>query len=119
MSQLDRVGLSEFAHRPVSGFSRGMAQRLSLARALLPNPSVLLLDEPFTGLDQAGIAQAEALILEQRAKGAVIILSSHDLSVTERLCDRVLILRRGRCVFYGELKINEFGLKEQYHRSIG
>jgi heme exporter protein A len=103
LSALERVGLSEAAHRTASGFSRGMAQRLSLARALLPNPAVLLLDEPFTGLDQEGIASASRLILEHKARGAVVIASSHDLAVMERLTDVVLVLKRGRRAFFGPL----------------
>ena len=115
--RLEEVGLSEAARRPASGFSRGMAQRLSLARALLPEPSVLLLDEPFTGLDQAGIAQAEALILKHRARGAVIIASSHDLGVMERISDVALVLKRGRHAFSGPLS-GEGSLAELYQRSV-
>ena len=115
--RLEEVGLTEAAKRPAAGFSRGMAQRLSLARALLPEPSVLLLDEPFTGLDQAGIAQAEALILKHRARGAVIIASSHDLGVMERISDVALVLKRGRHAFSGPLS-GEGSLAELYQRSV-
>lgn len=96
MERLSAVGLDRVADRPARGFSRGMAQRLTLARALLPNPLVLLLDEPFTGLDREGIDRVCELIAAQRDRGASVILSSHDFDTVERLADRALILRRGR-----------------------
>ena len=117
MSALEEVGLSEAARRPASGFSRGMAQRLSLARALLPEPSVLLLDEPFTGLDQEGIASAERLILKHKERGAVVIASSHDLAVMERISDVALMLKRGRRAFFGPLSATE-PLAQLYQRSV-
>lgn len=109
---LARVGLGRDADRPVSGFSRGMAQRLALARAVLPAPDLLLLDEPFTGLDQEGLAMASALVAEQRARGAVVVLASHDLAITETLSDRVLVLRRGRKAYEGPLQGGLAGLYE-------
>lgn len=115
--RLEEVGLSEAAHRPAAGFSRGMAQRLSLARALLPDPAVLLLDEPFTGLDQAGVSQAEALILKHKARGAVVIASSHDLSVMERISDVALMLKRGRRAYSGPVGEGS-SLAELYQRSV-
>ena len=121
MQRLDDVGLEEVAHRPAGGFSRGMAQRLTLARALLPDPAVLLLDEPFTGLDQSGIEQAAQLIQIQRDRGAVILLSSHDLSITERLYDETLILSRGRRRFFGAPPVEDsvpLSLHALYQRNI-
>jgi heme exporter protein A len=94
---LERVGLrGEDIERPIEGFSRGMTQRLTLARALLPEPQVLLLDEPLTGLDQAGIALALDLFKAAQARGAVVLVASHDLEAVGRIADRALILRRGR-----------------------
>ena len=103
---LEQVGLEDVGNRPVSSFSRGMAQRLTLARALLSNPSVLLLDEPFTGLDQLGIHQAMTLLKKQKQKGTVVIVSSHDLRIIQQLCDHVVILKRGRLVFDGPLELS-------------
>jgi heme exporter protein A len=100
---LQRVGLVDDADRPISEYSRGMAQRLTLARALMPEPKVLLLDEPFTGLDQNGIHLAESLIAEQKARGAFILLVSHDLEVAQRVADRCLVLQRGRLRFHGDI----------------
>lgn len=94
---LDQVGLrGEDLERPIAGFSRGMTQRLTLARALLPTPQVLLLDEPLTGLDQAGIGLALELFAAAKARGAVVLVASHDLEAVGRIADRALILRRGR-----------------------
>ena len=94
---LAQVGLDgDDLERPVMGFSRGMMQRLTLARALLPRPQILLLDEPLTGLDQAGVALALDLFAQAKARGAVIIVASHDLEAIGRVADRALILRRGR-----------------------
>ncbi|MGC6417239.1 MAG: heme ABC exporter ATP-binding protein CcmA [Bradymonadia bacterium] len=98
---LQRVGLSDDGHRPVSEYSRGMAQRLTLARALLPKPALLLLDEPFTGLDQNGLAIAEQLLQEERERGGITLLVSHDLATTSRVADRCLILKRGRLQYDG------------------
>ncbi len=98
---LDRVGLMRDKDRPVNGFSRGMSQRLTLARALLPKPSILLLDEPLTGLDQAGVRLALTLFREARDAGAVLIMASHDLVATSKLADRALILSSGRKRFEG------------------
>ena len=112
---VERVGLARDADRPVSGFSRGMAQRLTLARALLPEPTLLLLDEPFTGLDQSGVELGVELFGERRDAGAVVVLASHDLKTTARLADRALILRRGRKVYEGAI---EGDLADLYHRQI-
>ena len=98
---LDEVGLEHAKDRAVLGFSRGMAQRLTLARALLSNPAILLLDEPLTGLDQAGVAEALALFAKLRDSGAIVIMASHDLVATNTLVDRALVLVDGRKAYEG------------------
>jgi heme exporter protein A len=112
---LARVGLAEVADRPASGFSRGMLQRLALARVLLPEPQLLLLDEPLTGLDQAGVALALDLFAEARGRGAVVIMASHDLPATARVCDRALVLVGGRRRFLGP---TGEGLVDVYHAAL-
>jgi len=92
---LARVGLEKRAKERVAGFSRGMQQRLSIARALIHDPDVLLLDEPHTGLDVVGAAVLDTLIGELHAEGRTIILTTHDLGRAVRLTDRVAILSRG------------------------
>ena len=95
---LKLVGLARRAQDPVRTFSRGMWQRLSIARATLHNPDVLLLDEPYTGLDHAGSALLDGLLQEQHALGRTILMITHDLIHGLDVCDRMAILHRGRIV---------------------
>ena len=96
------VGLEERIHDPVRAYSHGMRQRLALAQALLPDPELILLDEPTEGLDPSGIHEMRALILQLRAEhGITVILSSHILHEVEQLCDRVAILHRGSLAYCG------------------
>lgn len=82
----------------VSGFSRGMRQRLALERTLLHEPQLLLLDEPFTGLDQASVDALMARLRELAAQGRIIVVATHDLDLAEGLVTRAVILRDGRVV---------------------
>ncbi len=100
---LESVGLLWARNRRVDEYSRGMQQRLTLARAFIHRPKLLLLDEPFTGLDRAGVALAVEHLASMKAKGAAILVSSHDLSALEHITDDALILKRGRVVFDGPL----------------
>ena len=93
---LERAGLAERADDSVSGFSRGMRQRLALERALLHGPRLLLLDEPFTGLDQASAAALVARLRERQRAGCLIVLATHDLDVADGLLSRALFLQNGR-----------------------
>src|SRR5262249_47292652 len=93
---LERVGLANYSREVVRTFSRGMQQRLGLARAMLHNPAVLLLDEPYTGLDVAGSEMLDGLIHEWKSAGRTIIVSLHDLNQVAAICDQALILNRGR-----------------------
>lgn len=95
---LERVGLVWRRRDPLRTFSRGMAQRASLACALLGEPEVLLLDEPFTGLDAAGSALVESMIREAVAAGRTVLLVTHELRRAERLADAATWLDRGRAV---------------------
>lgn len=92
---LERVGLARRADSLVRTFSRGMQQRLSIARALLHNPDVLLLDEPYTGLDQDASATLDSLLRHAHSEGRTIIMSTHELERAARLSSRILILSRG------------------------
>jgi heme exporter protein A len=103
---LDRVGLSRSADDLPGQVSKGMRQRVSLARALVHNPRILLLDEPFSGLDRQGTQWLMELLLDLRAAGRTICFASHDDGQTQRLADQTLELRSGRLVereFGGEL----------------
>jgi ABC-2 type transport system ATP-binding protein len=97
--QLARLGLAEAGSRAVRGFSKGMVQRLGLAQALLHEPELLILDEPTTGLDPEGRKLVADIILEEKARGTTVFLSSHILSDVERTCDRVIMMRQGSVVF--------------------
>ena len=99
---VELVGLRDRIHDPVRNYSHGMRQRLGLAQALLPEPRIILLDEPTEGLDPEGIHEMRNLILRLRAeRGLTVLLSSHLLSEVELLCDRVAILNQGRLVYCG------------------
>ncbi len=93
---LERVGLAKRSRELVRTFSRGMQQRLALARAMLHDPAVLLLDEPYTGLDVSGADMLDDLIREWKASGRTVIVSLHDLSRATTICDQIVILNRGR-----------------------
>jgi ABC-2 type transport system ATP-binding protein len=101
---LDRVGLEGRSASLISTFSRGMLQRLGLAQALLGSPDVLVLDEPASGLDPVGQRDVRNLMLQLRAAGASILLSSHQLSEVEAVCDEVTILNRGTVAARGRIE---------------
>jgi heme exporter protein A len=93
---LTHAGLADRADDPVSSFSRGMRQRVALERALIHGPRLVLLDEPFTGLDDASTAALVARLHGLRDSGAIVILATHDLDVAEGLFDQAVFLRDGR-----------------------
>lgn len=93
---LERVGAWSFAQRKVGMLSRGQKQRVALARGIVSQPSLLLLDEPSTGLDAAGSSLLESVIEEERGRGAIVIIVSHELGLASRLCATHLVLDRGR-----------------------
>lgn len=90
---LEAFGLADRAREPVAAFSKGMRQRLALARALLPDPPILLLDEPTAGLDPEAAREVRQWLLDLKGQGRTILLSTHLLEEAERLGDRVAILR--------------------------
>jgi heme exporter protein A len=99
---LNRAGLAARGDDLVSGFSRGMRQRLALERALLHEPRLLLLDEPFTGLDDASVAALVGRLQELRGADRIIVVVTHDLDVAERLLDKVAVLKDGRLVAFDD-----------------
>jgi heme exporter protein A len=116
LDEVDLVG--EARRRPVRTYSRGMVQRVALARALLHEPRVLLLDEPFTGLDRSGSAALGRTLAAATARGCVVLVVTHDLESLAGVADHVAVLRRGRL----EHEAHQAGgysypeLKELYHR---
>jgi ABC-2 type transport system ATP-binding protein len=103
-SLLSDVGLADRARSPIRDYSRGMRQRLGVARALINNPRIIFLDEPTLGLDPAGQRQMLALIRDLALnRGAAVILSTHFLDEVEEVCSRVLILHRGVVIAQGTI----------------
>ncbi len=100
---LTTVELADRATDRVGGYSHGMRQRLGIAAALLRDPKLLVLDEPATGLDPAGMRDMRLLIRRLAGQGITVVLSSHQLAEVEELCDRVAIVRMGRIVYEGAI----------------
>ena len=99
---LERVGLERVRDGLVREFSRGMRQRLAVARAFLHEPEVLLFDEPFTALDDRAIAVLQSLLAEAHAEGRTIVMSTHQLREALELATHVVLIRRGQLAFAGE-----------------
>jgi len=99
---LERAGLDRVRDGLVREFSRGMRQRLAVARAFIHNPSLLLLDEPFTALDDKAIAVLQSLLNKARSEGRTIIMSTHQLREALELASDVALIARGRLAFRGE-----------------
>ena len=103
-SLLESVGLADAAKRPLRTYSKGMLQRAGIAQALLSDPELLVLDEPFTGLDPLARVGFREMLRELRGRGRTIFFSSHELGETELLCDGIAIMKAGRCVRQGAVK---------------
>jgi heme exporter protein A len=113
---LDRVGLGKRSGDPVRAFSRGLQQRVGIARALLHNPSVILLDEPYTGLDANAAQILNGILDEAVAAGKTVLLTTHDLDQGLRAATRALILDRGSIVHDGSAR--DTAVREAYVRYI-
>ena len=117
---LETVELSARAKHRVGGYSHGMRQRLGIAAALLRRPRLLILDEPATGLDPAGMRDMRLLIRRLADEGITVLLSSHQLPEVQELCDRVAIVDSGRVVYEGALadlrRQGGAGLPAAHHR---
>ena len=99
---LTRLEMKKRMHDPVRTYSRGMLQRTSIARALINDPEIIFLDEPYTGLDRHASYMLTDLLKEQADKNCTVILVTHDLSLGYELADKMLILSSGKAVFYGD-----------------
>ena len=111
---LDRVGLSKWEEVRIRNFSKGMKQRVSLALALQSEPELLIMDEPTGGLDPAARKEFRDIILEENRRGVSVFLSSHLLSEVETICDRAVILSKGKKVIEG--KLDELMRTEDHYR---
>jgi heme exporter protein A len=116
---LDVLGLDPSRIEPVRTYSRGMLQRLALAKALLPEPDVLLLDEPFTGLDVQAGDVLNSLLKKEAERGCTILFSGHDLAGVEKVASRFVLLTEGRvAVVMDHADLPEDGLNGLYQRAI-
>jgi len=113
---LERAGLLDRADDPINGFSRGMRQRLALERALLHAPRLVLLDEPFTGLDDTAVGVISDRLRRLAAAGAIVVLATHDLDVADGLVTRVALIRDGRLLSDEPAST---GLRARYRALIG
>jgi ABC-2 type transport system ATP-binding protein len=100
---LERLGLAHCADRRLDTLSKGMSQRVQFIAAVVPEPKLLILDEPFTGLDPVSADVLREAILDLRRRGATVILSTHDMTVAETMCDHILMIFRGKKVLDGTL----------------
>jgi len=112
---LSQVGLTARRRDPVRTFSRGMVQRLAIARAILHDPSIMLLDEPYTGLDLQAADMLRDVLQELAASNRTVILTTHNLEQGLEMCDRVAILNKGKIAWQGERAgLDLAGMKEIY-----
>ncbi len=96
--------LDEDAHRPIAGYSHGMRKKTALAAALLPRPRLIMLDEPFEGVDPISTRAMRLMLDRFRAGGGTVVLSTHVMDIVERVCDHVGVIDRGRIVASGEIE---------------
>jgi ABC-2 type transport system ATP-binding protein len=100
---LQRMGLSDWIDKKIDALSKGMAQKVQFVAAVLNRPDLLILDEPFTGLDPVNAEVLKDAVLDLKRAGTTVVFSTHDMSVAERLCDRIFMIFKGRKVLDGTL----------------
>jgi len=103
VSLLDRGGLNEYAKRKVKELSKGMTQKAQFLAAIVHDPDLLIMDEPFQGLDPINTDLLKSILLEEQVRGKTIILSTHNMNQVEEMCNRILLINQGRAVLYGHL----------------
>ncbi len=107
---LKRLDLADFADRKIEALSKGMAQKLQFIAAVVAGPELLILDEPFSGLDPVNADVLRDAVLEMRRRGATVVFSTHDMSTAEKMCDRIFMIFKGHKVLDGTLH----DIQEQY-----
>ncbi len=100
---LERGGLEEYARRKVKELSKGMTQKAQFLATIVHDPDLLIMDEPFQGLDPVNTELLKSILLEEQARGKTVILSTHNMNQVEEMCNRILIIDYGRSVLYGFL----------------
>lgn len=107
---LKRLDLADYADRRIEALSKGMAQKIQFISSVVANPELLILDEPFSGLDPVNADVLREAVLEMRRRGTTVVFSTHDMSTAEKMCDRIFMIFRGRKVLDGTLH----DIQEQY-----
>jgi ABC-2 type transport system ATP-binding protein len=102
-SLLERTGLEEYANRKVKELSKGLNQKAQFLAAIVHDPDLLILDEPFQGLDPVNTELLKTILLEEQGRGKTTILSTHNMNQVEEMCDRILLINHGQAVLYGSL----------------
>ena len=110
---LDRLGLTEWSGKKLVDLSKGMQQKVQFITAVIHKPPLVILDEPFSGLDPVNAATVEEIMLEMRSKGSTIVLSTHRMEQVERMCDSICLIDKGRNVLDGELR----AIKQSYGKN--
>jgi heme exporter protein A len=113
---LERVGLLARRRDPVRTFSRGMVQRLSIARAILHDPGVMLLDEPYTGLDLQAADMLRGVLQDLATAGRTVLLTTHNLEQGLEMCTRIAILHRGRLAWQGSRSETDLAAMREIYR---
>lgn len=103
MALLERVGLADQARSKVKELSKGMQQKAQFVAAIVHDPELVILDEPFLGLDPINVELVKEMILEMQEGGKTVVLSTHQMNLVEELCNRILLINRGKAVLYGPL----------------
>jgi len=107
---LERFELCEHKHKAVKELSKGMQQKAQIIATLLHEPELVIIDEPFSGLDPVNTLMVKDLLIELHRKGVTVLMSTHQMHQVEELCDRILLIDHGRPVLYGDLD----GIRKQY-----
>jgi len=110
---LERLGLAEWGDKKVVDFSKGMQQKVQFITSVIHQPPILILDEPFSGLDPVNAAVIEEIMVDMRAKGSTIVLSSHRMEQVERMCDSICLINKGQNVLDGDLR----AIKQSYGKN--
>ncbi|TDL77135.1 ABC transporter ATP-binding protein [Rhodococcus qingshengii] len=112
------VGLSFFINEPVKNFSRGMIQRIAIARAIIHEPKIMLLDEPHTGLDQGAITILNNVVLSMKEKGCTTLMVTHDFKQAAEICDRIIIVKNGKIADDFSINNKSLGLVSEKYQVL-
>lgn len=117
----ERLGMAGWADKKIETLSKGMSQKVQFAAAVVSKPSVLILDEPFSGLDPVNAEALKDAVLEMRRRGTTVVFSTHDMATAERMCDRIFMIFLGRKVLDGTLEEiqSEYGFDTVRLRTAG